>query len=407
MKLDDAYPRTPDSFRDMMVNTLDSLPQESKMHHAKPRRMLLIAAIVALMLCGIALAAGRMGLLDMLFYGKTPSSAAVETVETVDTESAQSGYSVGVEQYLIDGERLYMSLTLSVPDSGYTIAFTDISVSSGDCIVSGVPDTSCMTTLGGDFGTQKQLSAQLIFDKMPKGTFDVTINVYFMQPKLPVRMCSYYDATADGVFPASDNDILYVDEESGNFIPDMREDYSNQIQGVNYDFGAQSTAALLTRMGITYQPICVSVKFSVNPNASAGTLFSLDEPIEKAFSEYTFVMTRADFTAASALLEFEVHPTRDIAEMTMTNDDPLYRGYEVRLSNGTRLDEMSGGGYSTERDSNGKVYLDYEMHLSAMNVVPDEIILVPYRESEDGTRTYFESEAVTIPMSKEAGNQKG
>lgn len=407
MKFDDAYPRTPDSFCDMMVNTLDSLPQESKMHRVKPKRMLLIAAIVALMLCGMAVAAGRMGLIDMLFYGRTPSPAAVETVETVDTASSQSGYSVGIEQYLIDGERVYMSLTLSVPDSGYTIAFTDIRASSGNCIVCGVPDASCMTTLGSDFGTQNHLSAQLIFDEMPEDTFGVTANVYFMKPKLPVRMCSIYDAALNDVFPASENDILYVDEKSGNFIPDMREDFRIQEQKQSFDFSAQSTASLLTHMGITYQPICISVKFSVNPGTSAGTLFSLAEPIERVFPEYTFVMTRADFTAASALLEFEVHPTRNIAEITMTNDDPLYRLYEVRLSDGTRLDEISGGGYGTESDSSGKVFIDYEMHLSAMNMVPDEIILVPYRESGDGTRAYFEDEAVTIPLAHETEDKEG
>ena len=57
-----------------------------------------------------------------------------------------------------------------------------------------------------------------------------------------------------------------------------------------------------------------------------------------------------------------------------------------------------GGGYSTERDTDGNVYLDYEMRLGGISELPDEITLVPYRIDGSGTRVYFEDEAVKVPL---------
>ena len=68
MKLNGAYPRTPDAFGDMVERTLASLPDESARQttarRVPRRRVLLIAALAALTLIGgMALAAAHMGLL--------------------------------------------------------------------------------------------------------------------------------------------------------------------------------------------------------------------------------------------------------------------------------------------------------------------------------------------------------
>ena len=136
----------------------------------------------------------------------------------------------------------------------------------------------------------------------------------------------------------------------------------------------------------------------VSSFASAGTLRALAAPLSADFPEYTFTIRRTDFSAASAILLFEVHPKRDIDEITMSNDDPLYRWYEPRMADGTPLDVSVGGGYSTERDPYGNVYLDYEMRLGGISELPDEITLVPYRIDGGGTRVYFEDEAVKVPL---------
>ena len=61
------------------------------------------------------------------------------------------------------------------------------------------------------------------------------------------------------------------------------------------------------------------------------------------------------------------------------------------------LDLTAQGAVISERDSDGNVYLDYEMRLGGINKLPDEIILVPYR-IENNMRVYFEDEAVKIPL---------
>ena len=104
MKLNGAYPRTPDAFGDMVERTLASLPDEcarpTTARRVPPRRVLLIAALAAITLIGgMALAAAHMGLIDMLFYGRSPSPAAAESVENIGASDAQDGYSLSAEQY--------------------------------------------------------------------------------------------------------------------------------------------------------------------------------------------------------------------------------------------------------------------------------------------------------------------
>lgn len=402
MKLNGAYPRTPDAFGNMVERTLASLPDEcarpTTARCVPPRRVLLIAALAAITLIGgMALAAAHMGLIDMLFYGRSPSPAAAESVENIGASDAQDGYSLSAEQYLIDGDKLHLSLDMGAPDGAYTLAFTNISASVDGCITASAPDEYALAALGGDFGAQRQFYGQLVFDTLPDAPFDVTVDAYFLKPALPVR--AYSPAAedsfllSDGSMPAYMNDSIYVSDSSGTFFPTMRAD----MRGRGGDYYGDP-ASMLSRMGIADEVMHLRVKFTVDPNASAGTLRALAVPMSADFPEYTFTIRRADFSAASAILLFEVHPRRDIAEITMSNDDPLYRWYEPRLPDGTPIDCSMGGGYSTERDPYGNVYLDYEMRLGGISELPDEITLVPYRIDGGGTRVYFEDEAVKVPL---------
>ena len=195
MKLNGAYPRTPDAFGDMVERTLASLPDEcarpTTARRVLPRRVLLIATLAAITLIGgIALAAAHMGLIDMLFYGRSPSPAAAESVENIGASYAQDGYSLSAEQYLIDGDKLHLSLDIGAPDGAYTLAFTNISASVDGCITASAPDEYALAALGGDFGAHRQFYGQLVFDALPDAPFDVTVDAYFLKPALPVRAYS-------------------------------------------------------------------------------------------------------------------------------------------------------------------------------------------------------------------------
>ena len=405
MKLNGAYPRTPDAFADMVERTLSSLPDEG----ARPtsarrmpcRRILLIAALTAIMLIGgMALAAAHMGLIDMLFYGRAPSPAAIESVESIGATDTQAGYSLSAQQYLIDGDKLHLSLEMSAPEVNYTLAFASVTTSMGDCIVTSVPDEYALAALGGDFGAQRQFYTQVMFESMPEEPFKVTVDAYFLEPELPVRLYSPTEEEAlgltDGTLDEDLNKYLMVCSGNGTFFPTMRADFA-EGDTRNYGVSPNDSIKLLADSGIAHRAARLSVTFTVDPNASAGTLRALDRPMSVDFTDYTFTIRRADFSAASAILLFEVHPKRAMAEITMYNDDPLYRWYEPRMADGTPLDASVGGGYSSERDSGGNVYLDYEMRLSGISKLPDEIVLVPYR-IENNARVYFEDEAVNVPL---------
>ena len=160
MKLNSAYPRTPDAFGDMVERTLASLPDEcarpTTARRVPHRRVLIIAALAAITLIGgMALAAAHMGLIDMLFYGRSPSPAAAESVENIGASDAQDGYSLSAEQYLIDGDKLHLSLDMGAPEGGYTLAFARITTASDECIVTSVPDEYALAALGGDFRREK------------------------------------------------------------------------------------------------------------------------------------------------------------------------------------------------------------------------------------------------------------
>ena len=69
----------------------------------------------------------------------------------------------------------------------------------------------------------------------------------------------------------------------------------------------------------------------------------------------------------------------------------------ARYPDGTPIECISGGGFSTMRDEGG-VYLDYELRLTGISEVPDEVLLTPYRTLPDGTREYAEAETVRIAL---------
>lgn len=292
-------------------------------------------------------------------------------------------------------------MDMGAPTDTYTLAFMNISTDAGHFILANAPDEYSIAALGGEFGSQRQFYAQLIFDAMPQEPFFVNVEAYYLEPLLPIKTYAIDDETEatleDGVWPKAANDRIYVSQEGGGrFFPTMRADF-NEADGV-LDYSGEGAVKLLESAGIARKSMRLSVSFCVDPYASAGVLRALGTPLSVDFSEYTFTIRRADFGVASAVLLFEVHPKRAMAELDMQNDDPLYRWYEPRMADGTPIGISSGGGYGTERDADGNVYLDYEMRLSGISELPDEITLVPYRSDGNDKRVYFEDEAVEVPL---------
>ena len=403
MKIDDACPRTPDSFRSMVEDTLSILPASECVQSSAParrhiprKRLLLAAALAALMISSMALAT-HMGLLDMMFNGNEPSDAARQTVTDIDASSAEDGYSLEAFQYLLDGGKLH--LYYDVGAGSDALALIDITSTQPGFIGTGDHGRDKLIMLNGAEQSMNMYSC-LVYDDMPAEPFKVTIEAYIFDPLMPIEKLDPEDYVINGQdgngHPCS-KDLLYSEPLSGGRRV-MFLDRQSAFAALPAPITAADTAARIEQLGMAKVRARLSIDFTIDPSRSAGALRSLDEPQEFAFDDYTLRVNRADFYSASSMICFTLHPNRPMPMMDMVNNDPLWRHYEARMADGTPFTCIAGGGFSTVEDADGNVYLDYELRLTGVNEAPDAIMLTPYITNPDGTHKYFEDETVTVRL---------
>lgn len=401
MNLKDAYPDTPERFDEFVGRTLDALPPRTR---RMPRARLLAVALMALlMLGGAALAARQLGLIDMLYGARTPSDAARSSVVTPDVTAQCDRGALALHQYLMDGLRLHIDYELTGDAEGTQLALIDISATdpSGAELAYGASNFDTARALGGEFDAAAQVYASLYFDSAPDAPFTLTLRAYLLTPALPIELHQPNQIEANGLpEPAAARQpgaAIVVDAAGAAQLSDI-----SGFDAACYGLIAAETdpldaaAQALVDIGAARDAVPLELSVEIDPAESTGALASLSEPVEYEFDEYTLRALSMDFTPASAYLHFEVHPKRPMAELTLTNDDPLYRWYECRYPDGTPIECISGGGFSTMRDAGG-VYLDYELRLTGISEIPDEVLLTPYRVA-DGAREYAEDETVRIAL---------
>ena len=403
MKLNGAYPDTPQRFHALIERTLDDLPQRA---HRMPRARLLAVALVAMLLVGgAALAAARLGIIDMIYGERTPSDAARSSVVTSDVTDQCDRGALTLHQYLLDGLRLHVDYELSGSAEGAQLAIVDITATnqSGTELAYGASDFDVAQALGGEFDAAAQLYSGLYFYSMPAEPFTLTLRAYLIAPTLPIEAHQPSQAEAYGLpeptTALQSGDAIAINAATGTAPLSDISGFDAACYGL-ISAGTDpldAAAQALIDLGIARDAVPLELSVQIDPAKLTGALASLPEPVEYEFDEYTLRALSIDFTPASAYLHFEVHPRRPMAELTLTNDDPLYRWYECRYPDGTPIECVSGGGFSTMRDADG-VYLDYELRLTGISDIPDEVLLTPYRTLPDGTREYAEDETVRIAL---------
>src|SRR5699024_4118620 len=100
-KLKRAFPPTPDSFDARMRSTLAHLPPRRRA--VKPAVMVAAAVLLALALCGFAVAASQSRLLESLFFGNAPTPEAERLVTQAGTAVERDGVTLTIDEYLLDG----------------------------------------------------------------------------------------------------------------------------------------------------------------------------------------------------------------------------------------------------------------------------------------------------------------
>lgn len=402
MNLKDAYPDTPQRFHEFVGRTLAALPPRAR---RIPRARILAAALLALLLVGgAALAARQLGLIDMLYGARTPSDAALSSVVTPDASAQCDRGALALRQYMLDGQRLHISYELSSTAAREQLAIvcTSAADQSGAELAYGASDFDAARALGGGFDASAQVYASLYFDSAPDAPFTLTLRAYLLTPTSPMKAYQPSQAEANGLpEPGDDRKVsgaIAVDAAGVSQLSNLSgfdEAYYRLIDAGADPLDAAAQALVELGMARDAEPLELSVE--IDPAKLTGALASLPEPVEYDFDEYTLRALSIDFTPASAYLHFEVHPKRPLAELTLTNDDPLYRGYECRYPDGAPIECISGGGFSTMRDEGG-VYLDYELRLTGISEIPDEVLLTPYRTLPDGTREYAEADTVRVAL---------
>ena len=117
----DPFPRTPKGFHDRVEQTLGGLEdtEMKKNHRYKRRTALLVAAILALLAIGaVAAVIGNNQLKQELTdAGATDMAGRVQDIHLAD---AGNGFKFTIDEAVWEGDDLYVSYILSVPEDGNT-----------------------------------------------------------------------------------------------------------------------------------------------------------------------------------------------------------------------------------------------------------------------------------------------
>src|SRR5699024_2668836 len=79
----------------------------------KPAVMVAAAVLLALALCGFAVAASQSRLLESLFFGNAPTPEAERLVTQAGTAVERDGVTLTIDEYLLDGADLYVRWTVT------------------------------------------------------------------------------------------------------------------------------------------------------------------------------------------------------------------------------------------------------------------------------------------------------
>lgn len=105
--LRDALPPMTEDFHNRLMTTLEEV---TEMKRTSRRIGLLVAALILILaLSGIAFAAVRSGLMDALFYGRTPSPEAERLIAKTATSDTEAGITASIDEYIHDGNTLTVS----------------------------------------------------------------------------------------------------------------------------------------------------------------------------------------------------------------------------------------------------------------------------------------------------------
>lgn len=386
--LSNACPPMPEAFHHHIIRTIDPL-EERKLPKGRRLSAVLAAVLIGvLLLMGLAYAATQSGLLGSLFGNRAPSEAAQALLQAGE-RAEHNGVTLAVDEYLLDGNLLHVTCTfLSNVEEPLVcgIAFPTLNgaaVHSGSFslgvgmdtlldLKKGVPVTLYMSaSLGGGIDTQAPV--------------EIGVTGYAMKPVADLKALSAGVKVTDG----TEGQYDLWSEEVTNLLD-----------------GSQSIADAYETLGYTKTVAELPVKITVQPEmlkAVKHTAVYGQDTFD--FPEYTLKIIRADFGAASTVVEIHMYPKRPFggSKDDGGSDDPLLnRSFMLLGPNGEDLTKgQIGGGWDSgimgEGEENGEP--EHYCWLGEWGPIeaPDQVVLMP---CDFDSEEYIEAEAVTVTLVK-------
>lgn len=123
-RIKDAFTPVPEETLARVEDTLLHLPrkEERNVSHGRPRMAIALALVLVLTLCGGAIAAERLGVLNFLFWSDTPTAEQLKLVQDVSLTQETEMATITVTDAVFDGQQLSIGLVFDTDRPTYVYA---------------------------------------------------------------------------------------------------------------------------------------------------------------------------------------------------------------------------------------------------------------------------------------------
>ena len=418
VRLPDACPPMPEAFHDRIMATIEEL-EEREMPKKKVSALLIAALIGALLLAGLAYAATQSGILRELFGNKPPSEAAQALLAQPGERAEQGGVILTVDEYLLDGNTLHMTCTFTTTSDKPLVCGLEF------------PKVNATQVAGGSFTRGIGMDALVELTKSAPVTVRMSAilgeGVDTSRP-VKISLMGYALSPLIDLAPFRDDfSIMNVTavqaatvtqggaDPGEGFTPDTQVPvymlWTDAASELSMKDRLSAPAEVYERLGYTKTVAALPIEITVQPEAlKAARHTVVDGKDTFDFPEYTLEVVRADFGAASTMVELHIYPKRPFKEYDedMNNDDPLIdRVYALLGPDGKELTASLvggwGGGIMRDGEENGEPVHYCWMGDWGPIDQPETITFAPYARSTDDwgvPHKYLPDEAVTINLKK-------
>lgn len=302
----DAFAPVPDQTVTRVEDTLRHLPRhEGKTAPTRrPRLALVLAMALVLTLCGGAVAAERLGVLDFLFGMSGSTEEQQQMVQEVNLTQKAGMATITVTNAIFDGRQLSMALIFDADQPTYAMAE---GLWLNGALVSENDFTAFLGWFGWDLAQRGKSGLTAITDETLTGPVEARLRLMLLQPKKAIEIIddsgenpigAAREAIRDGLTPvdlASAGGFANLDEPKVLF-PDNDTDYSLNRDSLSY--------AAMYNMNVEEVWLTFSIETG---DAYTGETICVDV-VNSDDLPFTVVVRRAELTLVGSHFVLDFYP---------------------------------------------------------------------------------------------------